>query len=145
VVWWSQIGVMKIRIVLAVAAFLSVLISTSCSSSSDTRPADGVIDKPQNNAVLHSSELFAGWAAQPSGIESVAIYADGQFVVNAAVSGSRPDVVKALPQYQASMVSGWNAAVDTSHMTVGPHVFTAKIKTKSGVEKDLVVRASVAR
>lgn len=105
----------------------------------------GSIDIPANNAVVHGRQMFGGWAAQPSGIQSVGIWADGGFLVNAQLGVDRPDVLKAWPSYQPAMVTGWNVLINTSHLTPGPHVFTAKIKTNSGVEKDMLVHVTVAQ
>ena len=140
----------KSKFAVAGVILLCSLAAVSCGSKTrsplpDTSVPIGSIDVPTNNAVLQGSRIFGGWAAQQSGIQSVGIYMDGQFVTNAELGVKRPDVLKAFPQFQAAMVTGWNIIIDTSKLTPGAHVFTVKIKSNSGAEQDLKVHATVEK
>lgn len=105
----------------------------------------GAFDTPANGAMLHEKQVFAGWAAHSSGIQSVGIYADGQFIAKADLGIERPDVVKALRTYDRTMVTGWGVVSDVSWLSEGAHVFTAKIRSNAGIERDLSKSANVVR
>lgn len=125
---------------------LGSLLHSSCHKSRQMAlTSQGVVlpvgsfDVPAANSQVKGQTLFGGWAAHQSGIGFVAIYVDGIFLTKATLGTDRPDVLKALPQFNSRMVAGWTASIDTSPWGAGPHVVTAKAVSNTNVDRDFTV------
>ena len=105
----------------------------------------GSVDRPVGNAVLHNPTVFAGWGAHVSGIQAVGIYVDGHYLAKADLDAKRPDVHAAHPRFAMSMIAGWDAVVDLAEITPGSHMFTVKLRSNSGEERDYSFKAVVAQ
>ena len=105
----------------------------------------GSFDTPVYNATIKGNTLFGGWAAHPSGIDFIAMYVDGKYIVNASMGNQRPDVLKAFPQYKPEMVTGWDLYIDPSSWAPGQHSVVAKMVSKAGVDRDFTVNITVVK
>lgn len=132
--------------------FVVSLLQTSCFRSFErvlTVPGamlpQGSFDGPGKGASIQGPTIFGGWGAHRSGIAFVALYMDGVYVTRAATGVYRPDVLKALPQYKRSMVTGFNALVDVTPWPAGPHHVIAKIVSKIGTDCDFPMDVVVVK
>ena len=75
---------------------------------------------------MTSSFTVSGWALNPSNVAGIAIYLDNQYQGQAALTGSRSDVVNAYPGYAASNNTGFTFTLtpDLSKYSPGNHVIT---------------------
>lgn len=105
----------------------------------------GNIDRPAVNTTLHNPAVFAGWAAHASGIQAVAIYVDGHYLIKADLDTKRPDVHAAHPQYSNSMITGWDVVAFLDGVTPGQHLFTVKLRSNAGPQRDYSFKAVVAQ
>jgi hypothetical protein len=105
----------------------------------------GHIDRPGENVTLHNPTVFAGWAAHASGIQAVAIYVDGNYLTKADLDTERPDVRAVHPQFSDSMIAGWDVVADLGRVTPGEHLFTVKLRSNAGRQRDYSLKAIVAQ
>jgi hypothetical protein len=76
-------------------------------------PTRGVIEIPANDQTVRPLTVVSGWAVDESGVERVRIYGDDGLLATVRVTGPRPDVEKALPEYsRPGARHGWTAEVD---------------------------------
>jgi N-acetylmuramoyl-L-alanine amidase len=88
--------------------------------------------------------ILAGWAIHESGIQSIEIFLDREYAVDGNIGVDRPGVASAYPAFQRQMISGWNALIDTTQLSSGPHEIVVKVRAKNGGTRDLAVPVVVA-
>lgn len=124
--------------------------SIGCSGSQEGRRESeplpiGAFAPPSPNQALSGNVIIGGWAIHESGIRSVEIYVDREFVMTANVGLERPDVVKVFPSFGKEMISGWNALLMTGGLEPGPHELLARARAKSGAQRDFVVPVTIVK
>jgi hypothetical protein len=131
---------------------LAVLLLCAALSGSCTHANAGMnelpignIDRPAENVALHNPTVFAGWAAHPSGIQAVAVYVDGHYLTKADLDTKRPDVQATHPQYSSSMIAGWDVIAFLNGVTPGEHLFTVKLRSNAGPQRDYSFKAVVTQ
>ena len=99
----------------------------------------GVVDTPpmSGQAVLRGATPFEGWALADDGIEEVAVYIDGRYVISAQTGVERPDVAKSFPKEPGAARAGWRASVDVSGLPAGIHQFVVQAAAKNGAKRDI--------
>ena len=105
----------------------------------------GSVGPPAASAILKGHALVGGWAIHESGVESVELYVDRDFVLDAGIGVDRPDVAKVFPAFRKEAISGWNALLDTTRLSEGDHELVARVRTKDGSYRDFAVPFKVAR
>jgi hypothetical protein len=129
-----------------IAIALMLVGASSCSGQkssgehsnvSGTERILGVIDIPLRDATVKRAVTAGGWALAESGVQSVSIYVDQQFVTLATLGFSRPDVGKKFYDFPNPATSGWGAYVDLSSFANGDHQMKIQVKTKAGHVSDL--------
>ena len=146
---------MKISLLLALAA---VLLLGACNRRADAprqvvkdvpaetfkkqpggvmEPILGVVDVPARGGSVKGSTRINGWALAKSGVETVGIYIDRQFISYATVGEGRPDVAKAYPMFPGGATSGWYTVIDFATMLEGDHLIQLQVTTKAGNIQDL--------
>lgn len=93
------------------------------------------IDTPKNGSKYRLSEKLnvTGWTLNYSGINTVKLSIDGNFVSNANYGVSRQDVANAYPLY-ANSNSGFSQSLDISKLSRGYHTLEVKAIGKDGAE-----------
>ncbi len=97
----------------------------------------GYLETPVSNTVLRGTGILSGWALSEDGIDQIAVYVDRTFLQYGKVSGLRPDVIKAFPEFAGTTDMQWSAQVDTSTIPVGAHQLLARAISKKGAVRDL--------
>jgi GH25 family lysozyme M1 (1,4-beta-N-acetylmuramidase)/Tfp pilus assembly protein PilX len=90
------------------------------------------VDFPQQNKAYGSSINVAGWAMDPSGISKIQVYVDGNYVEDAMLGNSRPDVANVFPNYKNNTTSGYTALLNISSLSNGNHKVTLKFIAVNG-------------
>lgn len=140
---------MRISIVLTLAAALLLCV---CNRHKEVTKEDaptqkveepmepilGTIDFPARGATVKGAMKVSGWALAKSGVESVGIFIDRQFICYAQFGSGRPDVARAFPMFPSGTNSGWNTVIDFSPMLEGDHIIQLQITTKAGHVHDVV-------
>jgi hypothetical protein len=101
-------------------------------------PILGTIDVPARGATVRGSMKINGWAVAKSGVDSVGIYIDRQFISYTRLGLGRPDVGKVFPMFPGSSTSGWDTVVDFSPMPEGDHVIQLQVTSKAGHVHDVL-------
>jgi hypothetical protein len=86
---------------------------------------------------------LSGWARSESGIDSVSVYVDGIYSVNATIKIARADVQKAYPNMRDAATGGWWASLPLASIPVGVHDLTVQLKAGSGAIRDLDVSVNL--
>jgi GH25 family lysozyme M1 (1,4-beta-N-acetylmuramidase) len=107
------------------------------STQSITRQINGAglldcVDFPQQNKAYGCSVKVAGWAMDPSGISKIQVYVDGNYVQDAMLGQSRPDVANVFPNYKNNATSGYTASLNISSLSNGNHNVTLKFIAVNG-------------
>lgn len=118
-------------IALSVAGFLSVWSCGSRGSQHSILP-QGSLDVPANGISVGKVIPVGGWALSEEGIESVSIYLDRRYMMDAQLGGSRPDVKNAFPQFPEAGQAGWGAVLDLTKVAPGAHAIEAQVRSKTG-------------
>jgi N-acetylmuramoyl-L-alanine amidase len=80
------------------------------------------IDDPANALVQETESVFIrGWALNASGVKSVKVYVDNNYVGDASLGKSRPDVNSALPGYPNGNNSGYTFNLSINSLNEGTH------------------------
>ena len=121
------------------------LFLQSCKHEQSTSDASGRlpfgnIDAPKDNSEARGSVILGGWALCEDGIQRVRFYLDRQFVVEATLGVSRPDVAKVFPAIEGNGSSGWGGVVDLSKVSPGQHQLIVQARSNTGATADLGVR-----
>jgi hypothetical protein len=111
---------------------------TSISQAKPKLPF-GVADMPKPGATARGSIAAGGWALFEAGVKEVCFYLDRAFVKCTAVSGKRPDVLKAYPNFAKNDTSGWDAIIETNSYSAGDHELTVQATDYNGSTKDIGV------
>lgn len=116
-------------------------------SKSKAKPAVNLksitcIDTPRTGTFLSKNTLIGGWALNKSGVKEVQILVDGKFKGRAKIGASRPDVVKAYPDYK-SKNSGYNYILDYKSIGQGSHTITVKAIGKNNTSNTNSVKVNV--
>lgn len=101
------------------------------STSKETLPVKGYIDRPSNKASVSGVVKVGGWALNNDGVEKVEILVDGVVHGLANYGLKRSDVLHAFPKYQNEF-SGYEYSLDTSTISSGNHTITVKTTSKTG-------------
>jgi len=101
-------------------------------------PILGTIDVPARGATVKGAMKINGWALAKSGVESVGIFVDRQFISYTRLGGGRPDVGKVFPMFPGAATSGWETVVDFTPMLEGDHIIQLQITSKAGHVHDVV-------
>ncbi len=138
-------------------AWFGVLLAggllVSCSSN-DARSAanshpklpTASLDQPKPGTnVSKATKIMSisGWALADSSIESVSVYIDGNYAINAQTKLPRPDVQKVYPNMPEAAVSGWWANFPLTTVAPGMHDLLVEVKSGSGAIRDLDVSFTV--
>jgi Bacterial Ig domain len=106
----------------------------------------GYIDAPKPGAspskASNALEL-SGWALSESGIDSVSVYVDGIYSINATIKIARADVEKAYPNMKDAAAGGWWASLPLVSIPPGAHNLTVQIKDGNGAIRDLDVSVNL--
>ncbi|OPJ57976.1 Ig-like domain-containing protein [Clostridium oryzae] len=85
------------------------------------------IDAPKNNSILDNKPIdIKGWALNASGVSKVQVSVDGNYVGDASIGISRPDVDLKYSGYRFGSSSGYLYSLDTSKISPGLHSITVK-------------------
>jgi len=92
------------------------------------QPPFGSVDIPDASGVFNASSSFpvVGWAADTDGISRVDVYVDNAVLQGAVYGDARPDVGETMPDFPASLFSGFIANVDTTRLTPGVHLLEVR-------------------
>ena len=91
------------------------------------------IDSPTYNQVVEESDaIVSGWALNPSGVDKINVYMDGNFIGNANLGISREDVNKVYPGYPGGSNSGYNYIIPNNSVGNGNHTITVEVIGKDG-------------
>ncbi len=105
------------------------------------------IDNPVNNSTISNKNSFAinGWAVNSSGIKEVKIYVQDNFVGNATIGISRPDVNSVYPQYKNSDKSGFNYTMST--VSLSPGITDIKVQAigNDGTTQENTVKVNLSK
>lgn len=94
-------------------------------------PALGYLDVPATgDTISGSAASVEGWAWGISGMSSIDVFVDGSRVGAATYGLSRPDVGTAWPGAPVNV--GYQASLDTTKLTNGPHVVVVKATSGNG-------------
>jgi hypothetical protein len=108
----------------------------SSSVASNSLPF-GVVDTPKNGDTVGRVVDVVGWAIDDSTVAAIRIFVDGQLRSAARVTGRRPDVTSAFPQYpNRSDLHGWAAEVDLGESS-GPRTILVQAVDDRGATADL--------
>lgn len=81
------------------------------------------VDAPSTGYLEQGDILnVSGWALNPSGVNMIKVYIDGNNVKNTKVTVSRQDVVGAYPGYQTGNVCGYKTSVSLEGLLSGRHI-----------------------
>ncbi|WP_160674324.1 Ig-like domain-containing protein [Clostridium sp. C8-1-8] len=80
------------------------------------------IDEPSNGSNITSDFAIRGWALSPSGVKSVELSIDGNYVGQGTIGLMRPDVNKVYPDYDNSLKSGYQCSVGFDTIKPGNHL-----------------------
>jgi hypothetical protein len=73
----------------------------------------GYMDRPANGSTVGPEFLVAGWAMGKHGIVRVRVYLDDELMETASMTGARPDLDAAYPQYAGTgPLHGFGVLVD---------------------------------
>ena len=103
---------------------VSILLISSCGSQPDVKREllpFGSFAPPMENQTLSGNVVVGGWAIHESGIASVRLYLDREYLLDANIGVNRPDVAAVYKNINKDKISGWNALLDASHLPPGPH------------------------
>ena len=132
-----------IRFLRVGAALAAAVLLTGCSRRPSTRALDpvnelpqGVVDGPRDGDKVSTMTQVGGWAIDDRGVKEVRIYVDGHYNNVTPLNTSRPDVVKAYPQYgHGSDVVGYTTVVEFPGP--GPHTIVVQAVDTDGATRDL--------
>jgi hypothetical protein len=138
-------------IVIVAALFLSCSGKSApdrsqISSNSHPKLPLGYIDAPKPGATSSKASgalELSGWALSESGIDSVSVYVDGIYSVNATIKIARADVQKAYPNMRDAASGGWWASLPLASIPAGVHDLTVQLKAGSGAIRDLDVSVNL--
>ncbi|WML54780.1 Ig-like domain-containing protein [Neobacillus sp. PS3-12] len=94
-------------------------------------PVRGYIDSPTPGSTINGVFTLQGWFMDLSGVNKVEVLVDGKSVGLAQPGDPRPDVAKALPDYQDPNF-GFHYALDTRNFSVGQHSLTVRETGNNG-------------
>lgn len=99
------------------------------------------IDNPVNNSTISNKNSFAinGWAVNSSGIKEVKIYVQDNFVGNATIGISRPDVKKVYPDYINADKSGYEYILNTAAIPEGTKAIKVQAIGNDGTTQESTV------
>ena len=129
---------------LCVGVALAIAVGfTACSRRQSNRAIDpanelpqGVVDGPREGDKVSTMTQVGGWAIDDRGIKEVRIYVDGHYNNVTPLNTSRPDVVRAYPQYvHGSDVVGYTTVVEFPGP--GPHTIVVQAVDTDGATRDL--------
>ncbi|MED4228168.1 hypothetical protein [Neobacillus cucumis] len=78
----------------------------------------GYVDKPVTNTTLIGTSNVSGWFLDMTGVSKIDILVDGSLAGQAVYSDSRPDVLKAYPQYHNGN-AGFHFSLNTAKYIEG--------------------------
>lgn len=96
----------------------------------------GYVDKPVTNTTLIGTSNVSGWFLDITGVSKIDILVDGSAAGQAVYGDSRPDVLKAYPQYHNGN-AGYHFSLNTVNYSEGKHTITIKETGKDGRSKTL--------
>ena len=126
---------------------VSMLLISSCRSQPDVKREllpFGSFAPPMENQTLSGNVVVGGWAIHESGIASVRLYLDREYLLDANIGVNRPDVAAVYKNINKDKISGWNALLDAAHLPPGPHELIAQVCSKSGSQRDFTVHVLIA-
>jgi N-acetylmuramoyl-L-alanine amidase len=92
----------------------------------------GSLDAPANGTTVTGRVPVGGWALSEDTVESVGVYLDRRYLLDAQLGNVRPDVQKAYPRFREAGTAGWTAVLDLTNVAAGPHTIQAQIRSKTG-------------
>lgn len=91
------------------------------------------IDSPNNSTSYSGTIGIGGWAlATNVGISTVSVAVDNVPYGNAVYGGSRPDACASFSSAPNCPNVGWNAGIDTTLLSDGPHTIAVTVTTNFG-------------
>jgi len=136
----SDLTLRPLKCVSLIPLLIVLLIGVGCETrDGHAKLPAGFVDIPPTSgqAVLRGATPFEGWALADGGIEEVAVYIDGQYVISAQTGVERPDVAKSFPKEPGAAKAGWRASVDVSGFPAGIHQFVVQAAAKNGAKRDI--------
>ncbi|MDQ1000803.1 beta-N-acetylglucosaminidase [Neobacillus niacini] len=94
-------------------------------------PGIGYIDSPTASSIVNGITSVRGWFLDGSGVDKVEVLVDGSIIGQAQYGFSRPDVLKAYPEYQNANAE-YQFNLDTRKLSNGDHVITVQATGKNG-------------
>jgi hypothetical protein len=104
----------------------------TCAGDNNVFPAYGFIDIPTSFDFVKGVTVFQGWAIGESGVSTIDIFVDGNFVGNAQYGLPRPDVAQQYPFILGSGTSGWRFSFDTSKLSNARHRLDVRVNDRLG-------------
>ncbi|WP_160679948.1 Ig-like domain-containing protein [Clostridium sp. C8-1-8] len=90
------------------------------------------IDAPTEGQNLNSSLRVYRWSLHKGGVSQVKVYVDGNFISNANIGCSRPDVKNAYPSYPNADKSGFEYDIEVAELSNGDHTVTVTTTGNDG-------------
>ena len=106
-------------------------VTTVANSSVTILNTRGYLDSPVSGTNLTGIQNVSGWFLDGSGVQSIEVLVDGNVVGQAVYGDSRPDVLKAYPQFKNGN-AGYHYALDTAQFADGQHTVTIRGTGKNG-------------
>ena len=112
---------------------LVLLALESCKTTRErSMLPDGFMDTPAGGVAVRKISPVMGWALSEDGIDSVSIYLDRRYMMEAKTGLSRPDVKSLYPQIVGAENSGWEADLKLDGVANGTHTITATVRSRNG-------------
>ena len=126
------------------ACAVALLVTGACRQvRNQAMLPDGYLDTPANGAQISEITPVMGWALSEDGIESVSIYLDRRYVMEAKTGLSRPDVGQLHPQIPDAARSGWEADLKLDGVAGGVHTIAALIRSKANATACVSTKVTV--
>jgi N-acetylmuramoyl-L-alanine amidase len=91
----------------------------------------GYLDNPVSDAILTGTKKVSGWFLDAIGVAKIEVLVNGVVAGQAIYGGERPDVQKALPEYN-NKNAGFHFDLDTTKYSDGRHSVTIRETGKNG-------------
>lgn len=106
----------------------------------------GTVEAPHVNDTLRGPWPMAGWALAESGVKSVDVYVDRNYVGSATLGGDRPDVRQAFSSFTDAGQAGWSYTLDSQKLPAGRHELVVQVRSAAGSTRDIgIVPVTVAK
>ncbi|WP_439107253.1 hypothetical protein [Congregibacter sp.] len=94
------------------------------------------LEEPVDGATASGISSLRGWAVSSSGIESIELFVNGQFVQTLTYGGVRTDVESVYPNVPNSRESGFGEIYNFASLGAGEHTVMIRARTSDGQQQD---------